>query len=408
MMGAGFQTAAALRRPSQSLFAQSVRVAFDYPVHFTRNLFSKENPLLAEVMDRLGENRRHRAAVFMDEGVSRCHPGLAGDVIAYFKAHADTLELGEFPFSVPGGEAAKAGWRHVHRVIDAVTRLRLDRQSYVIAVGGGAVLDMVGFAAAIIHRGLRLIRVPTTTLAQNDAGIGVKNGINDQGQKNFIGTFAPPFAVLNDSRFLETLDFDQWIGGVAEAFKVAIIKDADFFRFLRKRAVALRHRDEDAMAEAIYRCAVLHLDHIRSSGDPFEFGSARPLDFGHWAAHKLESLSAYRIGHGQAVSIGICVDAYVAFKEGLLRREELDHILAGFIDAGLPVWDPLLEQRDPSGRLEILDGIDQFREHLGGRLTITLPDGIGSKIEVHRIDGDLVEAAIAFLARYHLERGEPN
>lgn len=403
-MDAVIRKTASDRRLSEPPFAQSIQVAFDYPVHFTQDLFSANNPLLAAVMARLDEERRHRAAVFMDQGVSECHPELAADIVAYFDSHAETLELGALPFGVPGGEAAKDGWRHVHGVIDAISRLRLDRQSYVIAVGGGAALDMVGFAAAIVHRGLRLVRVPTTTLAQNDAGIGVKNGINDRGQKNFIGVFAPPFAVLNDRRFLSTLTFEQWIGGVAEAFKVAIIKDADFFRFLTEHAAALRERDETAMAAAIYRCAVLHLDHIRTGGDAFEFGSARPLDFGHWAAHRLENLSAYRIGHGQAVAIGICVDAFVAMKEGLLTRGELDRIVESLAAVGLPVWHPLLERRDRTGCLAVLKGLDQFREHLGGRLTITLPKGIGDKIEIHRMDTGLVAEAVDFLGRLHSER----
>ena len=388
------------REPAFRTYCQAISVPFEYPVCFTRDLFHLDNPLLADTMNRLKENRRHRAAVYIDSGVAEAFRGLSTDILSYFESRPKVLSLTTQPRIIPGGEPAKNGWHHIHTIIEEVSRLHLDRQSYVIGVGGGAVLDMVGFAAAIIHRGLRLIRVPTTTLAQNDAGIGVKNGINDRGQKNAIGVFAPPFAVLNDYRFLSTLSFDQWIGGVAEAFKVAIIKDAEFFEYLLEHAEGLRNRASGPMERTVHRCAELHLDHIRTHGDPFEFGSARPLDFGHWSAHKLESMSGYAIGHGQAVSVGICLDSYVAMRRGLISRGELDRILNGFTACGLTTWNELLERKKADGGLEILDGIEEFREHLGGELTLTLPDGIGRKIEVHDMDPATVEEGIAYLKSF--------
>jgi 3-dehydroquinate synthase len=380
-------------------YIQSFSVPFEYPVYFTQHLFAADNPVLARVADRLKEARRHRFLVFLDAGVAAAHGGLIPCIEQYFDARSTDMTLAAPPEVVPGGERVKNGWEHVHRVVGMINRCRLDRQSYVVAVGGGAVLDMVGFASAIVHRGLRLLRVPTTTLAQNDAGIGVKNGINDQGQKNYVGTFAPPFAVLNDAAFLATLSFEQWIGGIAEAFKVAIIKDAQFFNYLVESAGALKSRDAGAMAEAVRQCAVLHLDHIRDNGDPFEFGSARPLDFGHWAAHKLESMSGYTIGHGQAVSIGIALDAYIAVRQGWMPEDDFLRILGGLTACGLPVWDDRLRQQGPDGSLEILDGLAQFREHLGGDLTITLPLGIGRKTEVNAVAPEDVAAAIGVLQK---------
>jgi len=375
-------------------YIQSFSVPFEYPVYFTNHLFSPDNPVLSAAAGRLNESRRHRCMVFVDTGVAEAHKDLLSAVHEYFKSRSSDMVLAAPPRLVAGGESVKNGWTHVHDVIDAVNRTSLDRQSYVIAVGGGAVLDMVGFASAVIHRGLRLLRVPTTTLAQNDAGIGVKNGINDQGQKNYLGTFAPPFAVLNDAAFLTTLSFDQWIGGISEAFKVAIIKDAGFFEFLMQSAAALRARDGDVMAEAVKRCAVLHLDHICNNGDPFEFGSARPLDFGHWVAHKLESMSGYTIGHGQAVAIGIALDAWISVRQGLMPQADFIRIVEGLQSCGLPVWNDLLDRRAPGGFLEITEGLARFREHLGGDLTITLPCGIGRKIEVNSIDVRDIAAAV--------------
>jgi 3-dehydroquinate synthase len=275
----------------------------------------------------------------------------------------------------------------------------MDRQSFVMAVGGGSVLDMVGFATALVHRGLRFIRVPTTVLSQNDAGVGVKNGMNERETKNFVGAFAPPFAVINDYDFLSTLSDKDWTGGIFEAFKVAIIKDSGFFEFLCENARRLRDRNKKAMEELVYRCAVLHLEHIKNSGDPFEFGSSRPLDFGHWSGHKLEVLSGFTLGHGQAIGIGIALDCYIASKLGLLSEAERDRIFKGFMDCGLSVWSPFLEKRDSSGKLFIIEGLEEFREHLGGSLTLAMPNSLGHQCEINQLDEDLIEEGIAFLKK---------
>jgi 3-dehydroquinate synthase len=329
--------------------------------------------------------------------VAEAHAHLLTQVKEYFHRRPQILELAAMPTVVPGGEAAKTDWAWVRDLMWTLGNLHLDRQSYVLAVGGGAVLDMVGFATSIVHRGLRLIRVPTTTLSQNDGGVGVKNGMNEHGMKNFVGTFAPPFAVLNDFAFLPTLSQRDWIGGAAEAFKVALIEDAAFFDFLCENATALRDRDLASMEEAVRRCAILHLEHIRDSGDPFEFGSARPLDFGHWAGHWLEVASAYAIGHGQAVAIGIAVDSFYAMRQNLINQKEFDRIVGGLVDCGLPVWCDHLSARSADGELSVLEGLAQFREHLGGTLSVTLPNGIGGKLEVHHIDAGVVEEAVDHL-----------
>ena len=257
-------------------------------------------------------------------------------------------------------------------------------------------LDSVGFAASLVHRGVRMVRMPTTVLAQNDAGVGVKTGMDEHGQKNFIGTFAPPFAVINDFSMLDTLADRDWIGGIAEAFKVAIIKDAEFFEFLRDRAAALRNRDQQAMETLIRRCAIIHLDHIASAGDPFETGSARPLDFGHWSAHKIETMSDYWVGHGQAVAVGIAVDSYYAMRQGLITPNQLERILDGMTACGLPIYLDYLSRRT-GGELDILAGLDEFREHLGGRLNVTLPESLGDKREVHHLDRTIIAEAIEYL-----------
>ncbi|NCC51830.1 MAG: 3-dehydroquinate synthase [Spartobacteria bacterium] len=377
-------------------YEQQINVGFAYPVIFDRQLFAVENDTLAHALCRL-EKQRHKLLVFVDEGVARAHPGLCGDIVAYARAHTESMDLVAAPRVVPGGEAIKNDYRLIMEVLDTILEYQLCRHSFVVAVGGGAVLDAVGFAASMVHRGLRLIRVPTTVLAQDDAGVGVKNGMNLHGMKNAIGTFHPPFAVLNDFSFLATLSQDDWLAGIAEAFKVAIIKDRGFLDDLCARAALLARRDQAAIEEVVARCARLHLEHIRTNNDPFEMGTARPLDFGHWAAHKLEQMSGYTITHGLAVAVGIMIDSYYAMRKGWIQPGEFEQIKKAFTECGFRLWHEVLARRMGDGRLELLQGIQMFREHLGGRLCVTFPDGLGALREEHALEEALIEEAVEYL-----------
>jgi 3-dehydroquinate synthase len=256
---------------------------------------------------------------------------------------------------------------------------------------------MAGYAAAITHRGIRVIRVPTTVLSQNDSGVGVKNGINAFGKKNFLGTFAPPFAVLCDFDFLRTLDARDKVSGMAEAVKVALIKEPSFFEWLEGNAPDLARFEPAAVSELVRRCAVLHLDHIAHGGDPFELGSSRPLDFGHWAAHKLESLSAYELRHGEAVAVGIALDTRYSAETGMLGAADGERVALLLERIGLPTWDARLDERDASGRRLVLNGIREFREHLGGELTLMMLESLGRGREVRSIDEVAMERAIDWL-----------
>lgn len=377
---------------------QRLNVPFAFPVVFSRGVFSRENPLLANTINRMKENRRHRVMVCLDKGVEKAWPDGVADIQSYFKAHSRTVELAGAIEIIRGGERAKHDLTAVTRMIKLMAVRHLDRQSVVLIIGGGSVLDMVGLAASLVHRGLRVIRMPTTVAGQNDVGVGVKNGIDLFGAKNFLGAFAPPFAVINDLDFLDRLPDRDWIAGIAEAFKVAMIKDKRFFQFLCTNATRLRARDRTAMQRLVRDCARLHLDHIRTGGDPFETGSARPLDFGHWSAHQLEVMSRYRLRHGQAVAIGIALDSYIAMRLGLITQNELLALTTGLRDAGLPVWHRLLKTRSRDGSLSILAGLTRFQEHLGGPLTITLPAPVGQRTEIHTMDEKLILDGIEFLA----------
>jgi 3-dehydroquinate synthase len=150
------------------------------------------------------------------------------------------------------------------------------------------------------------------------------------------------------------------------------------------------------MQYLVKRCAELHMQHI-SSGDPFEQGSARPLDFGHWSAHKLEQLANFNIRHGEAVAIGIALDSVYSHLDGRLTKEALDTILDLIETLGLDITHPLLDVTDNQSPL--IKGLEEFREHLGGKLTITLLNGIGKGEEVHHMDDGLIQQASAFLKK---------
>jgi 3-dehydroquinate synthase len=185
---------------------------------------------------------------------------------------------------------------------------------------------------------------------------------------------------------------------MAEAVKVALVRDADLFAWTEAHADGLAACDLDLVSEQIERSARLHLDHIAGSGDPFELGSARPLDFGHWSAHKLEMLTEHRLRHGEAVAIGMALDACYAAEVGMLTAASRDRILALLARLGLPLWDPALVACGPGERPRLLDGLAEFREHLGGELTVTLLTDIGCGVEVHEMREDAILHALDRLA----------
>jgi 3-dehydroquinate synthase len=379
-----------MKKPIQQTFS----VPFRYQVHFTEDIFHVENPLFAEIV-----SSHHKPKVYfvIDEGVHHAHPQLQEQIRQYAAGRADRFSLCAEALIVPGGEQVKNDPQYFRQVLDATNTYGIDRHSFIVAIGGGAVLDMAGYATAVAHRGIRHIRIPTTVLSQNDSGIGVKNGINAYGKKNYLGTFAPPYAVLNDARFLHTLDERDWRSGIAEAIKVALIKDVTFFEWLEAHAAALAAREMAPMEDLIYRCADMHLQHI-AGGDPFEAGSSRPLDFGHWAAHKLEHLSDYQIRHGEAVAIGICLDATYSYLQEMITNEALQRIVQLTRKLGFAVYVPEL-----CGK-QLLKGLEEFREHLGGKLTITLLEELGKGVEVHEMNNSLILRAVEKLQEFQQKK----
>jgi 3-dehydroquinate synthase len=365
-------------------------------------MFDVSNPLLADLL--AGPTQPASAFAVVDEGLALAQPGLTKRMADYFAAFGGRLRLVCPPLIIEGGERAKNSWVHVSEIHSEVNRRHLDRHSYVLGVGGGALLDVVGLAAATAHRGVRHVRVPTTTLSQCDAGVGVKNGINAFGKKNFIGTFAPPYAVINDFQMLSSLsDRDKRAGG-AEAVKVALIRDRDFFGQLERDAAALAAFAPGPLRKMIRRCAELHVKHIASGGDPFETGAARPLDFGHWAAHKLEQLSGYNLRHGEAVAAGMALDVVYSRQAGLLAPAAAERALSLLEALGFELFAGEMLLLDSEHPPALLQGLEEFREHLGGELSLTMLQDIGRSVEIHEVSLPKMLRAIRDLRRRHARR----
>ena len=366
-------------------------VDYSFPVIFTRDVFSVANPVLTQLL--LSDSaQKIRVLTVIDSGVLQSRPELLEQLNRFAELQADRLEFILPHTVVPGGENCKSEPGQVERIHALVQKHGLCRHSFILAIGGGALLDLVGFAASTAHRGIRLIRMPTTTLAMNDAGVGVKNGVNAFGRKNFTGSFAPPFAVINDFDFLRSLPVRELRAGIAEAVKVALIRDRAFFEFLYAARSELASFAPQAMERMVTRCAELHLEHIATGGDPFEYGSSRPLDFGHWSAHKLEELSAGYIRHGEAVAIGIALDSLYSFHLGLIGEIELHRILVTLEEIGFELYHAALS------RIEVATALREFQEHLGGELSIPLLKGIGERIDQPDLDPALYRQCITTLA----------
>ncbi|HWY32170.1 MAG TPA: 3-dehydroquinate synthase [Candidatus Acidoferrum sp.] len=380
-----------------SIIEHSLQVGWRLRVLFSEDVFAVANPALG---DALTDRNPRKVLILLDQAVATAQPGLPARIEAYFAARSESFRLVSPPVILPGGERAKNSPELINEIHAQIDRHHIDRHSYVIAVGGGALLDVAGFAAATAHRGVRHVRIPTTTLAQADSGVGVKNGINAFGKKNFIGTFAPPHAVINDFSLLATLPPKEMRGGFIEAIKVACIRDRQFFEEIERDVEKLAAFDPAVMKRLIYRCAELHLNHIVGGGDPFETGSARPLDFGHWAAHKLEQISDFQIHHGEAVAIGLALDVIYSRQIGLLEATAADRILNLLHRLGFSIFAGRLLLKDSRGEYQILAGLEEFREHLGGELTITLLKEIGRGVEVHEMQPEKIMASIHELERW--------
>ena len=366
-------------------------IDFTYPVFFTEQIFHIDNVLLARTV--LRDYKYVNCMVYIDHNVALHHPGLKESIVRYFE-NTSNMNLLDQPQVILGGEECKNTPELLQQLCNDFMVSGLDRHSCIIAIGGGALLDLVGYASSTVHRGISIVRIPTTVLAQNDAGIGVKTGVNFQGRKNFLGTFCPPLAVFCDFQFLKTLSERDKRAGIAEAIKVALIKDDSFFYWIESHTKQLKEFEAEAIEYLVSRCADLHADKIANGGDPFEKGNSRLLDYGHWCAHKLETLSKYRIKHGESVAMGMLVDACYATEVGLLSDALYQRIGQLLHKLGFTLYYSELDEISATSQRLVLEGISEFREHLGGELNLTMLTGIGSTTEIHEMDMEVLEMCL--------------
>jgi 3-dehydroquinate synthase len=374
-------------------------VPFVHRLRFTDDVLGHDQQVLARLLEPSGDEPA-RVQFWLDAHIARAVPQLKPRIREFVAAHRDRIVMPGNIQTVPGGEPVKNDIHILERMLKCIHAAGLDRRSYVVVIGGGAVLDAVGFAAALAHRGIRLVRLPTTTLAQADSGLGVKNAVNLFSQKNWIGTFAVPWGVVNDATLLATLPDREFRCGFSEAVKVSLLKDAAAFTDICRLADRIRARDWASAGPVIRRSAELHLAHITQGGDPFEALEARPLDFGHWSAHRLEVLTNFTVRHGEAVAMGVALDTmYSSLVHGLPESDALA-TLDCLVRLGLPITHPLLCAADA-----VFDGLEQFRQHLGGRLTLTMLPQVGTKLDVHAIDRVAMTQAARRVAEYAVEIG---
>ena len=372
-------------------------VPFRHRVRFTRDLAGSQPEVLLDLIQpSVGVQPRVLLLIESQVAATNQRP----EAIESILRDASDIELvdaaGEnaegSAVKLPGSEDAKNSELVYQQVLELIHRFDLDRRSYVVVVGGGALLDVVGLAAAVAHRGIRLIRIPTTTLAQADSGVGVKNSINFFGKKNWLGTFAVPWGVINDLQLLDTLPDRDFGGGFSEAVKVSLLKSPADFEWLCENATRIRQRDWDVVFDAIQRSCLWHLQHITEGGDPFEALEARPLDFGHWSAHRLESLTNFELRHGEAVGLGVALDCIYSMRCFGFPEPDMLRVVQCLSDLGLPRWHPQLDNEEG-----LLEGLEEFRQHLGGRLTVTMLEAVGQPIDVHEIDDVEMRAAVRTL-----------
>lgn len=374
-------------------------VPFTHRLRFTHDVLGADQGVLTDVLEP-SEGRPARVQFWVDEFVAEAHPKLKRQLRRIIAA-GEALEMAGNVQVVPGGETIKNDIHILERMLKVFNHHHLDRRSYVVAIGGGAVLDAVGFAVQIAHRGLRLVRLPTTTLAQADSGVGVKSGVNLFRKKNWLGAFGVPWAVINDATLLDTLSDRDFVCGFSEAVKVSLLKDCQMFERLCRQAKRIARRDMQAALPAIRESAVWHLRHITQGGDPFEMLEARPLDYGHWSAHKLEPVSDYRLRHGEAVAIGVAIDTVYSSLVHGLPKSDAKRVLRCLADLGFQLDHPCL-----TDTRTLFAGMEEFRQHLGGRLTLTMLRGVGEPMDVHEVDLAAMKKAIRRVRQFAQAHGE--
>ncbi len=291
------------------------------------------------------------------------------------------------PVLIEDGEQAK-GWATLDRLIDALLAARLGRDALVVALGGGVIGDLAGFAAAVFQRGVPFIQLPTTLLAQVDSSVGGKTAINHARGKNMVGAFHQPLAVIADVATLHTLPERELRAGIAEVIKHGVILDSAFVGWLEANMGKLLACDRAALEHAVRRSCELKAQVV--AADERESGLRAILNFGHTFGHAIETGVGYGEWlHGEAVAVGMVMAAELSVRAGSLRREDAERVKALIARAGLPVQGPKLT---PERYLELMQ-VD--KKAAGGKSRFVLLDGLGRAVLRGDVDARLVRESLA-------------
>ncbi|MEQ1488691.1 MAG: 3-dehydroquinate synthase [Methylotenera sp.] len=344
-----------------------------YPIHIGRNLISDASLILPHL-------KRKHVAIVTNTTVAPLYL----DVLRQALQAAGVTVI---PIILPDGEAYK-NTETLNTIYDVLLQNRCERSTTLIALGGGVIGDLTGYAAATYLRGVPFIQVPTTLLSQVDSSVGGKTGINHPLGKNMIGAFYQPQLVLADIDTLQTLPAREYSAGVAEVIKYGLIRDADFFDWLETNMASLMRLDEAVLSYAIYRSCQNKADVVAK--DEHEQGERALLNLGHTFGHAIENAMGYGVWlHGEAVAAGTMMAANLSQRMGWLNAAEITRIQKCFEAANLPIMPPKL------GVEKYLDlmGLDKKVEN--GKIRLILQQGIGKSVITSDYDADKLKATLA-------------
>jgi len=294
--------------------------------------------------------------------------------------------------TVPAGETAKS-LSVVEKCYDSLAKHRLERKSFIVALGGGVVGDLAGFVAATYLRGVPFVQVPTTLLAQVDSSVGGKVGVNLNAGKNLVGAFHQPRLVLCDFAALRTLPEREFRAGLSEVIKYGIIYDAKFFARLESDLAKLLKRDPRTLTEVIARCCEIKAEVVGQ--DETESGLRAILNFGHTIGHAIENISGYgKYLHGEAISLGQIAAAHLSAEVEGMEVNEVERIAAIFRHVGLPTTIKL----DRVQRKRLLVAMCLDKKVSGGEVKFVLAKKIGETVWGRKVPGPLIEQALDFLS----------
>jgi len=343
-----------------------------YPIHIGAGLLSRADLLAPHIVGR-------QVAIVTNQTIAPL----------YLQALQDTLaDYRVTPIVLPDGEAFK-NWETLQLIFDGLLGARHDRRTTVIALGGGVIGDMAGFAAACYQRGVNFIQLPTTLLSQVDSSVGGKTGINHPLGKNMVGAFYQPQAVLIDTRSLDTLPPRELSAGLAEVIKYGLICDEPFLGWLEENMTALRSLDQAALTEAIERSCAAKARVV--GADEKETGVRATLNLGHTFGHAIETQMGYGVWlHGEAVAAGTVMALEMSYRLGWINADERDRGIRLFQAAGLPVVPP--QEMTPA---QFMGHMAVDKKVLDGQLRLVLLRSLGEAVVTSDYPADILSATLA-------------